>query len=60
MPVSGRIIRGSISSTDANSAWIYTTYSGPPLRHGAVDINIVISGQVASNSITKPRDTYIS
>ena len=46
MPVSDRIIRGSISSTDADSAWIYTTYSGPPLRHGAVDINIVISGQV--------------
>ena len=57
MHVSGRIIRGSISSTDENSVWIYTTYSGPLLRHGAVEINIVINGQIASNSIPKPQNT---
>ena len=58
MPAPGRIIRGSISSTDRNSTRIYTTSSGTPPRQGAVDINIVISGQVTSNSITKPNDTY--
>ena len=58
MPVSGRIIRGSISSTDANRARIYTSSPSPPPRQDAVNISIVISGQVTSNNITKHNDSY--